>query len=331
MYPIADLHCDLLLFLQMQKERTPFDPISRVSYPQLKAGGVRLQTLAIFTYPKAGSTELGREQVEIFQELPRKYKDCFEILSDVQKLKSPSDKIFILPAFENASGFCEESEPLESGLGRLQHIHEKLKHILYISLTWDGENRFGGGNGSQVGLKPDGKQLLLFLHQKKIAVDLSHTSDKLAHDILNFIDQYGLDIPVIASHSNFRSITDIPRNLPDEIAMEIIKRKGIIGFNFFSCFIGLEDPHRLLKHLEHGLKLGGHKALSFGADFFCDSDFPSLKTKYNTSTFFFDHYSDSSKYPTLLQLFQSRLTLPPELLHDIALGNFTHFLSRLWS
>jgi microsomal dipeptidase-like Zn-dependent dipeptidase len=315
----------------MKKERTPFDPLSRASYPQMRSGGVRLQTLAIFTYPKAGSTELGREQIEIFQELPRKYSDCFEILSDVQKLKKPSDKVFILPAFENASGFCEEGEPLESGLGRLQHIHEKLKRILYISLTWDGENRFGGGNGSDAGLKSDGKQLLFFLNQKKIAVDLSHTSDKLAHDILNFIDQYKLEIPVIASHSNFRSVTDIPRNLPDEIALEIIKRKGIIGFNFFSCFIGLADPHRIVKHLEHGLKLGGDKALSFGADFFCDTDFPSLKTKYNTGTFFFDPYSDSSKYPTLLDLFKSNLSLPPELLHDIALGNFTRFLSRLWS
>lgn len=328
-FPIVDLHCDLLSFLQTKPERTPFDPLSRVSHAQMKSGGVRLQTLAIFTYPKKGSTDLARQQIEIFSHLPLRYRDHYAFFRGEESLDHPSDKIFILPAFENASGFCEEGEAIELGLARLQHLYEKLKRILYISLTWDGENRFGGGNGSTIGLKEDGKHLLRWMDGKKIAVDLSHTSDLLAHDILNFIDKHKLDICVIASHSNFRSVTEAARNLPDEIALEIIKRRGIIGFNFFSVFLG--SSTNILKHVEHGLKLGARDALCFGADFFCDQDFPGIEKKYKSDILFFDELSDASKYPAILQLFSNQLTLPHPQLKAIASDNFLAFAKRLWS
>lgn len=330
MTPVIDLHCDLLLYLQMQKSRTPFDPISRASHTQMKEGGVRLQTLAIFTHPKKGSVESARQQIEIFTQLPQQYNHHFAFFKGDESFDHSSDKVFIVPAFENASGFCEEDEPLELGLSRLQHLHETLKRILYISLTWDGENRFGGGNGSTKGLKEDGKQLLRWMNGKKIAVDLSHTSDALAHDILSFIDKHSLNIPVIASHSNFRSVAQAARNLPDELAKEIIRRKGIIGFNFFSPFIGMDHPHNLLKHLEHGMKLSGEEALSFGADFFCDADFPIIKEKYKTDLFFFDEFSNSSKYPHILGMFQHHLGLSPTHLKAIASDNALSFILRLW-
>jgi membrane dipeptidase len=324
---IADLHCDLLLYLQMKAGRTPFDALSRASHTQMKAGGVKLQTLAIFTYPEKGSTISAQQQIDIFSQLPHQHPEHFAFFSELPK--PTSEKVTIVPAFENASGFCEEDEPLDRGLARLQHYYEKLKRILYISLTWDGENRFGGGNGSSVGLKPDGKQLLRWMSGKKIAVDLSHTSDALAQDILTFIDQEKLNIPVMASHSNFRVKADMPRNLPDELAQEIIRRDGLIGFNFFSMFVG--DPKNLLKHAEHGLKMKGEKALCFGADFFCDADFPGLRTKYKTDKFFFDEYGDSSAYPHVLGMFEKDLKLPDTQLKAIASDNFFSFIKRLWN
>ena len=90
------------------------------------------------------------------------------------------------------------------------------------------------------------------------------------------------------------------RNLPDEYIKEIIKRKGLIGINYFKEFLrgseykrtksaeemqkmyaaeagtakssevlrteeaGLDD---IAKHIEHILKLGGEKALALGSDY----------------------------------------------------------------
>ncbi len=318
--PVIDLHCDLLCYLQMKQGRTPFDPLSRASFSQMKEGGVRLQTLAIFTYTKPGSTESAQQQIEIFSQLPHRYPDQYEFFTGTDF----SDKIAIVPAFENASGFCEEDEPLEKGLARLQHWYRQLKRILYISLTWDHENRFGGGNASTVGLKEDGKQLLRWMDGKRIAVDFSHTSDALAFDILNFIDKQGLKIPVLASHSNFRAITNVARNLPDELAQEIIRRQGIIGFNLFSPFIGASDSNNLLKHVEHGLKLNGQNALAFGADFFNDADFPGAKEKYKSDTLFFPNFGDASTYPHMLQLFEQKLR------PAIAAENSLNFFKTIW-
>ena len=329
--PVVDLHCDLLCFLQMKAERTPFDPLSRGSFAQMKEGGVRLQALPVFTYTKAGSTKSGQEQIEIFTQLPYRYDAHYAFFTGPECFAQPTDKIYVTAAFENASGFCEEDEPLERGLSRLQHFYEMLKRILYISMTWDSENRFGGGNASKVGLKEDGKQLLRWMHGKQIAIDFSHTSDALAFDILNFIDQNKLKIPVIASHSNFRSITNVARNLPDELAQEIIRRGGIIGFNLFSPFIGPQDPYNLLKHVEHGLKLKGENALCFGADFFNDDDFPGAKTKYKSDLLFFEEYGNASTYPRMLHLFEQKLGLPAPLVQAVASQNSLNFLKNTWN
>ncbi len=71
-------------------------------------------------------------------------------------------------------------------------------------MTHHGENRFGGGNSTGIGLKKDGEALLEYISEKKIAIDLSHTSDALAGDILNYIVKNKLGLSVLASHSNFR-------------------------------------------------------------------------------------------------------------------------------
>jgi microsomal dipeptidase-like Zn-dependent dipeptidase len=231
-----------------------------------------------------------------------------------------------IAAIENASAIASETEPLGAVFARLEKLLETLP-LFYITMTWDGENRFGGGTGSSAGLKKDGEELLIFLSNKRVAIDLSHTSDHLAHDIFEAIDKLSLRIPLIASHSNFRSIVPRPRNLPDDIAKEIIRRKGIIGMNFFAPFIHDTDPSVLIRHIEYGLSLGGEKALCFGADFFSDQDFPIIKQKYpDASCFFFEEYKDSSTYPYILDLLQNRLKLPQEVLSQIAYTNAYDFL-----
>ncbi len=74
------------------------------------------------------------------------------------------------------------------------------------------------------------------MNEIRIAVDLSHTSDRLADEILNEIDRKGYTMGVIASHSNARKVCHHPRNLPDHLIKEIVARKGIIGINLYKKF-----------------------------------------------------------------------------------------------
>lgn len=325
--PVIDLHSDLLSYLTHKPGRSPEDPISRCSYSQMVQGGVKLQVLAIFCITGKNATQNARKQVSSYVNLitqfPTQFFAC-RLPLDAQK-----STIAVLPALENASTFAEEGEPLDDAFRRLEEYRMALGPILYISLTWNDENRFGGGNITSVGLKEDGKRLLEWMHNKKIALDFSHTSDKLGHDLLNYIDNKALNISVMASHSNFRAICNQPRNLPDDLAKEMIRRKGLIGLNFFAPFVHDTDSFAIVRHLEYGLKLGGENTLCFGADFFCDADSPTALTeKYHVTEPYYPEFDNASVYPAMLQLFSQKLGLKEQDLLKIASQNASNFLKE---
>lgn len=305
---ISDLHCDLLTYLMFSSSRTPWDLQSRCSIPQLKAGGVGFQALAVYADTKKGSTKEGEKQFAIFSDL--KEKESFGTIE-------------MMAAVENASAICEEDEPLSMAFSRLERYHERAGPFLYLSLTWNDENRFGGGAHSGMGLKEDGIALLEWLAEKRVVIDFSHASDRLAYDILNVIDQRGLPLVPIASHSNFRSVTSHPRNLPDDLAREIFARGGIIGLNLITFFVGESCYRDFNHHIEYAKDLGGLKQLALGADFFCVEDFP----KYKEEPFpFFEETADASCYPKLFNFLQT--TWDRDILEGLAHKNFSDFMER---
>ena len=326
-HSIADLHCDLLLYLCGAEGRSAYDQAARCSIPQMVGGQVAAQVLPVFTMTNAGSSLIGWEQTEIFKKLPDLYPDDFEIVNTSIQLeeRSPNRKLGVLLAFENASSFADEKDDLDEAFQKLSLFESRWAKIVYISMTWNSENRFGGGAETKVGLKDDGKHLLNFLHKRRIAIDLSHTSDYLAYDIFNHMEKNNLEVPVLASHSNFRSVQDHARNLPDAIAKEIMRRQGVIGLNFIRSFVGPEES--LSKQLEFGLSLGGEDRLCFGADFFFEGDLdqPGRPPKKGT---FFEKYSNSGCYPAILDRWRAELDVPEIVLDKIAFSNIKKFLQK---
>lgn len=327
---VADLHCDLLSYLSIDPQRTANDFEVRCSIPQLKSGKVKLQTLAISAETLPGSIESGLKQVDIFKALPQQYSDSFQMihhLDELEEIKN-SNKIGVVAAIENASAICTEDEAFEKIPERLTFIQGKTGRLLYLSLTWNSENRFGGGALTKVGLKEDGKLLIDFLASKGIAIDFSHTSDYLAFDILNYIDKKNLQIPVLASHSNLRAVSDFPRNLPDEIAREIIKKNGVIGINFIRYLLGKDSVHSFSKQLEHLLNLGAEKSICFGADFFCIEDSRPENRK-PVDVLFFPSYDNASTYEKVIDLWKKELKLSDTTIEDISYNNFVHFFKQV--
>ncbi len=304
---VADFHCDLLSYLADDAKRTANDPESRASIPALKAGGVGLQTLAIFTKTEPESVKKGLKQAEVFFQLSEKYPVFGKEIKTVVSI-------------ENGSGFCGENEPLEKGLERLEKFYQKAGRIAYLSMTWNDENRFGGGSATDIGLKEDGLELLKWMRGKKIAIDLSHTSDKLAGDILKAIDKLG--ITPVASHSNFRALANHPRNLPDSLAREIGARGGVMGINFVRVFLGGHGPEDFIRQLEHADKLKLLDHLCFGADFFMEHDMPP-ESQY-LLPMFNQGFDSSACYPKVIELFLKHLS--HDIVEKIAHHNLTRFL-----
>jgi membrane dipeptidase len=282
-----------------------------------------LQVLPLFSPTISGSSLKAQKELFHYKNLLTKYSDHFIPFS--YKDPSPQGKIAIYLAIENASCFAEEDEPLSKSLERLEKIIAETP-LFYITLTWKSENRFGGGNETKIGLKPDGKVLLDFLHGRKIAVDLSHTSDSFASDILSYIDKKGLKIPLIASHSNVRSVQNHPRNLPEEFVKEIIRRKGLIGFNLIRDFVG-KDISCLASHLEAVLLEGGEDVVCFGVDFFFDGIDCPVEGKEH----FFPEAPNASCYPSILELLQKKLNLSEKLTLKLSLGNVQNYLQGIFS
>ncbi len=307
---IADFHCDLLCYLAEDSKRTPLDPSARCSLSQLSEGGVALQIMAIFTKTEKGSAKKGALQEKIFHEMLARYPQFFG-----KKMKA-------VLAIENAAAFCGEEDPLQEGLKRLGQWQERSP-ISYVSMTWNEENRFGGGAHTAAGLKEDGKVLLEWMDGKNIAIDLSHTSDRLAYDLLNHIDKKNLRLSVIASHSNFRAICDETRNLPDDLAVEVARRGGLIGLNFVRRFLGSNGITDVLRQVEYAEKIGVLPRLCLGTDFFDDrlvgKELEHLKP------FFHVGFEDSSCFPKVKELLAKQLSF--DAIQRLCYQNLADFLS----
>jgi microsomal dipeptidase-like Zn-dependent dipeptidase len=294
--------------------------------PYLEAGNVKLQIMAVYTSTGPGSAEAALAQIPAFYDLIE--TGHFHRVQTVQEAEACIDRpgTGMIMAIENASGLCEEDEDLDRVFARLEYFEENAGRLLYVGLTHHLENRFGGGNKTQVGLKPDGMALLDYLDRRGIAIDFSHASDALAYDVLAYIDEKGLDIPVMASHSNFRPVWDHVRNLPLSIAQEIIARKGLIGMNFLREYVNREVPEDLERHILYGIENGGEQAVAFGADYFY---IHGLEDKSRDPLFFPEHANASCYIPLLHRL--EVMGVSDEQLNNIAYGNFLRFLERIWA
>ena len=151
--------------------------------------------------------------------------------------------------------------------------------ISIAMLTWNYENEYGAGAAfrQQRGLTEKGKRTAEELLAQKIILDISHLSDAGVSDIFSMTDA-----PVIASHSNVRDVCIHPRNLTRSHIREVIRRKGIIGMNFYGPFIEEKEPAELtslLRHMDYILNQGGEDVLVLGSDFDgCSNRFASGMT-----------------------------------------------------
>jgi membrane dipeptidase len=151
--------------------------------------------------------------------------------------------------------------------------------VVAIGLTWARGSRYASGNAepscsSGVGLTDAGRELARRMDALGIVHDASHLSDRALADLLELTDA-----PVIASHSNSRSLLDgvSQRHLTDDAIREIGRRGGVIGLNLVRNFIrtGLDraDPNdrpsvdEAVAHVEHVCEVQGHRrGVGLGSD-----------------------------------------------------------------
>ena len=99
-------------------------------------------------------------------------------------------------------------------------------------------------------------------------IDVSHLSDEGVEDVLN-----STSCPIIATHSNARSIAGNNRNLTDAQMREIARRDGMAGLNGCSIIVSETKEgasrEKLMEHMDHMIDVMGEDHVGFGFDF-CD-------------------------------------------------------------
>jgi membrane dipeptidase len=90
------------------------------------------------------------------------------------------------------------------------------------------------------GLTDFGRDVVREMNRLGMVVDVSHVADKTFYDALEVTTK-----PVLASHSSMRSLSDVPRNITDEMLWALAKNGGVVGITFGEGFINPKDAEAL--------------------------------------------------------------------------------------
>lgn len=158
----------------------------------------------------------------------------------------------------------EEGGVLEGDPSRLEVLHSWGVRLMTIGWNW--ENELGFPHYRKGALKPFGYQVVERMEELRILVDVSHLNDEGINDILSVAKR-----PIVASHSNCRSVCDHSRNLSDDLIKKIARTGGVVGLTFCPPFVAKQSTHTsveaLVAHCRHLYKVGGAEVLALGTDY----------------------------------------------------------------
>ena len=232
---IFDAHCDTLLQNSAEKAFISGSDSLHVDLPSLLESGVHDQVMAVCVEPYKGrEKEMWERGLENFKNI----------------------RITSKPKFHFAVEGC-----LPIYLG-----YDLPFNPLVASLTWNGDNPYAGGIGSEMDLTEDGRKLVKHFINTDTAVDVSHLNDISRRSILK------MSFPVCATHCNARSLcNEKNRNLPDEDIIEIADNGGVIGVTFVPDFLeehGAEARiDSIVNHIEYIAEKTSIDNVGFGSDF----------------------------------------------------------------
>jgi membrane dipeptidase len=231
-----DLSCNALAgreVLRPAREQTGGSEIPTVGLPDLRAGGVGLVCATVFTEPsineqpgyRTADEAYARGQVHLNWYQQQEATGVFRFVRSADDLSGieSNDR-----SAQHAIMLMEGADPFRTPEDIAPWHAAGLRAV---GLAWK-RTRYAGGTGAPGPLTPEGVELVLALDEFKIIHDTSHLAEESFWELLELTDG-----PVMASHSNCRSIVPTDRQLSDDMIRAIADRGGVIGINFFDRFL----------------------------------------------------------------------------------------------
>jgi len=213
--------------------------------PRLRAGKVGAQFWSVYTPPEApgnhARTQL--EQIDLMRRIIARHPDAFVLCSTAADIRAAKQAGLI-----GGMLGIEGGHTIEDSLGALRAYYDL--GVRYMTLThnrhtnWadaglEDPPRFGGLNAF-------GEQVVAEMNRLGMLVDLSHTSPDTMRDALRVSQA-----PVIFSHAAARGMTEIPRNVPDDVLDLVGKNGGVVMVTFVAGFISQDAADVLLPFIQN--------------------------------------------------------------------------------
>jgi membrane dipeptidase len=132
----------------------------------------------------------------------------------------------------------EGGHAIEDSLRLLRDFY--LLGVRYMTLTHVNTNNWADSSGDidvadvkhHNGLTDFGKDVVREMNRVGMIVDISHVSDKTFWDALEVSKA-----PIFASHSSAKALSNIPRNMTDDMIIALAKKRGVVQINFGCDFL----------------------------------------------------------------------------------------------
>lgn len=252
-FPVFDFHCDTALAL-MGEDLNQAGSLKKnnlhIDLDRAAALGGYAQCFGCFTTPFfeewyhiSPVVIFERELATIQREVSRN-SDRISIAYSPEEIAQNQEegKMSAILTLEGTAGFGYDPALLED----LYTVGFRIS-----SLGWNEKNPLTGSHMTGGGLTDRGKEYVREAQRVGMLIDVSHISDEGFWDILSMTQA-----PILATHSNSRSVCGHSRNLSDEMFREICGTGGAAGLNTCADFVGQSpDLDTMCDHVLHFLEL----------------------------------------------------------------------------
>lgn len=121
----------------------------------------------------------------------------------------------------------------------------------------------GWGRNDAQGLTEFGRELVHYLTERQVLIDLTHINRTGFFDTLTTSPTAS----VFVSHTGVSGAHPHWRNLDDQQIRAIAQRGGVIGIIFARNFLGGSDLDAVVAHVRHLVRVGGEQVAALGSDF----------------------------------------------------------------
>ena len=234
--PVFDLHCDTALALSERADQYTALRSNHRHVDLTRAGelGGYCQCFAMFTTPDFDKW-YGKSAVEIFDAMLDNLEKELALNSDIIARAGSTAEIEANRAAGKMSAVLTLEGPagIRFDAGRLEELYKRGFRI--STLGWNEKNILTGSHVTGGGLTDAGREYVRECQRLGILVDVSHISDEAFWDIMDITEA-----PIVASHSNLRSVCDHSRNLTEDMYRAIVQTGGTAGINLCAPFIKSE-------------------------------------------------------------------------------------------